>query len=390
MPVLAKMWRLIAAAMLLSAASHADDGFTYVVGPVTVTDLGTLGGPHSEANDINDSGNIVGWSRTPAGRHHAFYYSGGVMLDIGGGWGSAYSYAQGLNNSNAVVGYYYGSNGFQAFRWSAGGWVDLNDSTFMPFPPIFIPGESLAESISDSGRIAGWRSLPGGPGIATVWADATFFYDLDVDPWGLGTDALDINVANQVVGHGSGSGSHRWLFTPGVFPSPRVSIPSFVGATGNSVRGINRWGAIVGYTTCCPVPGRRDSWHATYWNGVSTNATDLGVLPTGSRSVAEEINDASFIAGFADRLVPGGGTATPYSGFLYHRDFGMHELPKLPTTTATGECLALALNNINANSRVQVAGACSTGDQYSPMHAVRWDVTIRRRSTCVLGPTPCR
>src|SRR5688572_6257594 len=364
MPV-ATVPRLVAAAMLLCAASHADDKFTYAVNSVTVTDLGTLGGSSSSANDINDAGNIVGLALGPSGGHHAFFYSGGVMLDIGTAWAGSVSEARSLNNSNVVVGYLFGPSGFQAVLWSAGGWVELYDSSpNFPFPPFIpLPGESSAESISDSGRIAGWRRTPGSFQIATVWTDPAMYNDLEPNPLGVDTYATDINAASLVLGHGDGSGSHRWQFIPGIYASPRVGVPSLAGSTGsNQARGINRWGEIVGF----------DSWQATLWNGVADNATALGVLPTGSRSIADDINDAGFIAGFADRQVTTGGTAhTPYSAFLYHRDFGMYALPKLPTTAADGECAARALNNINANGRVQVVGDCSVGDQYSPRHAVR-------------------
>ena len=42
----------------------------------TVKDLGTLGCPFSGANDINDSGEVVGYSQNPSeSRLHAFLYS---------------------------------------------------------------------------------------------------------------------------------------------------------------------------------------------------------------------------------------------------------------------------------------------------------------------------
>jgi probable HAF family extracellular repeat protein len=47
-------------------------------------DLGTLGGTVSEALDINNSGQIVGFARTADGVPHGFIYSGnGPMIDLG-------------------------------------------------------------------------------------------------------------------------------------------------------------------------------------------------------------------------------------------------------------------------------------------------------------------
>jgi uncharacterized membrane protein len=38
-----------------------------------MSDLGTLGGSHSAANDINDLSQVVGYSQTAAGETHAFF-----------------------------------------------------------------------------------------------------------------------------------------------------------------------------------------------------------------------------------------------------------------------------------------------------------------------------
>src|SRR5262245_51089571 len=103
-----KVLILLAVAMLTSAASRADDGYEYVVSSVTITDLGTLSdGGYSAANDINDSGIVVGWADIVSSVRHAFYYSVGTgMLDIGGGSASVRSEARGINNSNVVVGWH--------------------------------------------------------------------------------------------------------------------------------------------------------------------------------------------------------------------------------------------------------------------------------------------
>ena len=73
-----------------------------------MTDLGTLGGRSSSANDINESGQIVGWANTNGGASHAFIYSNGEMVDLNAlidptsGWTLHEAYA--INNSGQVVG----------------------------------------------------------------------------------------------------------------------------------------------------------------------------------------------------------------------------------------------------------------------------------------------
>jgi probable HAF family extracellular repeat protein len=55
-----------------------------------MTDLGTLGG-FSGAEAINAAGQVVGWSDDVLGRQHAFLWEDGTMTDLGtlGGDGSA-------------------------------------------------------------------------------------------------------------------------------------------------------------------------------------------------------------------------------------------------------------------------------------------------------------
>jgi len=59
------------------------DMHAFVTGPngVGITDLGTLGG-NTASVDINESGQIIGWSQITDGSYHAFLYSDGEMLDL--------------------------------------------------------------------------------------------------------------------------------------------------------------------------------------------------------------------------------------------------------------------------------------------------------------------
>jgi probable HAF family extracellular repeat protein len=92
-----------------------------------VKDLGTLGGSQSYAADINDAGQVVGYStlRREVSRH-AFLYSDGVMKDLGALGGSE-SYANAVSEYGQVVGAYRTSAGAdRAFLYSNGIMADLN------------------------------------------------------------------------------------------------------------------------------------------------------------------------------------------------------------------------------------------------------------------------
>jgi probable HAF family extracellular repeat protein len=70
-------------------------------------DLGTLGGPGSEARALNDAGQVVGQSQERHSRMHAFRYSGGVLRDLGSAWPDGTSVALDINASGQAVGNSY-------------------------------------------------------------------------------------------------------------------------------------------------------------------------------------------------------------------------------------------------------------------------------------------
>lgn len=75
------------------------------------TPLGFLsGGTFSQANDVNNLGDIVGTSSATAGNNRAFLFTGGQMLDLnefltGTSDFSALTFAQGINDLGQITGY---------------------------------------------------------------------------------------------------------------------------------------------------------------------------------------------------------------------------------------------------------------------------------------------
>jgi probable HAF family extracellular repeat protein len=113
-------------------------------------DLGTLGGTNSEANFINDRGEIVGYSDTALGAIHAFVDQRGKMTDLGT-LGGRNSDAGAINNEGIVV----GTAQTSASMWHGyidqhGRMIDLN-SLIPPGSGIVITN---AQDINDRGQIA--------------------------------------------------------------------------------------------------------------------------------------------------------------------------------------------------------------------------------------------
>src|SRR5260370_7339458 len=133
-------------------------------------DLGTLGGPDSDALLINERGQIAGISITtidPATQQatvEPLLWENGKMIDLGT-LGVTSATPDAINNNGHVVGIsnLAGDQTWHPFLWSNGVLKDLGTN-----------GGSFGEArwINDGGHAAGWATLPGDFVVhATLWKE---------------------------------------------------------------------------------------------------------------------------------------------------------------------------------------------------------------------------
>ena len=263
-------------------------------------DLGGLGGATSKANSINTVGQIVGSAETEAGQTHAFLWDSGVMHDLGTLGEYKKSDALDVNDHGQVVGYARAdprdhmvrARTFRAFEFDNDTTRDLG---------ILEDPNSFASAINADGSVAGWAEvskyhLPG-----FIESEHLVVWDGDA-PSDLGTlpgfelmKPSRINSMGQIAGLATNAGpyqpSHAFLYANGTL----LDLGSLAGEKSSSqAHGLNDRGKVVGWFNT-PTGVR----HAAVWE--DGQLVDLNtLLPSESAWVLTEaraINNANQVAG---------------------------------------------------------------------------------------------
>lgn len=299
----------------------------------TITDLGDLGhGTYSFAYDINDGGQVVGESYFNGPR--AFLWQNGIMTDLGllpgggrGGYITDGSIAHGINNNGQVVGRSVanGVTAMHGFLWQNGIMTDIGDvGTAHPFYSAF--------EINDSGQVVG--TAPGGGFIWDSVNGRTALPGVQ--------QALDINNSGQVAGHGRPEDVTNvgvlWDSVNGL-----TALRDLQPVGDRSVaHGINDLGQAVGSGFLRIPEGQTfNPVHALMWD--SDAIIDLGILPGGAFSVAEDINNSGQVVGH----VSVGGN---FNAFIWDNTIGMLNLNDL--LVDPGNWKVDLANAINASGQI--------------------------------------
>jgi len=277
----------------------------------TVTDLGTLGGPWSYAYGINASGQVVGWSDMTSSSPYspyAFLYSNGTMTNLGTVPNGGGTQANGINDSGQIVGQTTGGNG-NGFLYSNGVMTLVNT------PAGYSSSQPTA--INDSGQIAGffykgnnpWNT----PERAFLYSNGTM-QDLGTLPSGGSSYATGVNANGQVVG-GSGNGyfAHAFLYSAGTMTDLGTISAKF---DGSSATGINASGQVVGY---CDVAEGYYQHAFLYSNGTMADLGTFGGLGSqalGINSSGQVVGWAEINGGYKDAFLDSNGTMTDLNSLI--------------------------------------------------------------------------
>lgn len=198
-----------------------------------LVDLGSLvTDGYSCAEDINDSGQITGSSATATGEQRGFIYQNGTMTSLGDAGSS--SNGNSINNAGLVAGWAYDLNGSYQ-----GGFV-YDEQLSPPQVDIGTLGGGIVtqpRSINATGDIAGWAVNADSRGTSFLYQNGVMI-DLGL-VLGFPSQAMALNDLGQVVGSRSPGGGY-------VYAGGTVTTLPSLGGNGSSPANINNASQIVG------------------------------------------------------------------------------------------------------------------------------------------------
>jgi len=285
----------------------------------TLTDLGTLGGSTSEANGLNDAGQVVGYAEAADGMPYPVVWSNGVVTRLSTRPGRAIAISAGGvaagNVADAAT-----STRLDATLLTGGNAYDLG---------TFGGSFSLVAAVNDSGQVGGYArtsdekdhaflgTASGMVDLGTFGGQYSYVYGLNQAGLAVGTafdasgmqrcfrstggglidlgtlggrfcNAFAVNDAGQITGNSATSAGIGHAF---VFDSRGMVDLGTLGGTSSIAYAINRLGQTVGSARTAS-----NQSHAFFHDG--TRMIDLGTLG-GSTSVGRGVNASGQVIGYS-------------------------------------------------------------------------------------------
>tara|TARA_R110002073_G_scaffold118918_5_gene259181 strand:- start:98175 stop:99434 length:1260 start_codon:yes stop_codon:yes gene_type:complete len=276
----------ILAIALLSGAAIAQD----------VINLPSLGGVGTIANDINDSGVVVGQSTLPGGlgvvacRWDAMH----SPMNLGALGSSMISEALAINSNGEIVGYSEDASTLRAATlWDGqGAIVDVNTA-------IGSTGSSIPWDINDQGVIVGQASINPGFSKGFIWDQVNPVQIAGTLPGFMGGANRGINNDGRVVGSSFffGDPDDATLAVPddrGGYEYPAIAPAGFHFSNATA---INNNAVMVGHTS---YESTTSSWNAVIYTGDDRDPVQvLGTIAGLNTSESLDVNDSGMVVGYA-------------------------------------------------------------------------------------------
>ena len=266
-----------------------DHAFLYASG--TLTDIGTLGGTHSQATSLNDAGQATGWSYTPGNQsQRAFLYSNGTMTEIGT-LGGSYSVGLAINASGQVAGYSQtlNNNSYHAFLYSTGTLVDLGT----------LGGSySQPRALNNAGEVTGWSDSANNNQQIAFRYSGGGMQDLNTLVGVCSSrnlsDGVSINNVGQIAGYGYRSGlSLGFVMSPGSPPSILPTTVTVSPATGSYNESVGLFAVVS--ASACGVDGASVDLHLPGLPALTSTTDASGIVSIGASLVG--INAGTYVDG---------------------------------------------------------------------------------------------
>lgn len=236
-----------------SSSAHGDRAVLWQNGQIV--ELPTLGSD-SMAMDINNRGQIVGWSRPTGASAHAVLWENGAIQDLGLFKVGEDAFAAGINEAGQIIGGSLSPSSKLPWGYPFSATCLFWDHGVMT--QIHSLGEMWCQTldINNSGQVLGKSDTPSTSGDRSfVWGN-----NVTTDLGSLGgeiTEARDINNRGQVVGAAPTAAGqwHAFLWDHGIMTDLEPS-----GGAGSEAAAINDAGTITGGII---IP--HFGWHAALW-----------------------------------------------------------------------------------------------------------------------------